>query len=190
MPLLIIVAFSISLYWGIYQRINVNLFWGNGVIARMLGLPSCDLANFIYWTNRFTQVGQGNNPLKALPAMFKFIAYINGQIRKRRENPDEGLISSLIRAQESDDRLTDNEILAMIFLLLTAGHETTVNLLGTSFLVLLQHPEQANSLYEDISRVPRRSRNSSGLSVRRKRLQNGMLARISSLKESISRRVT
>ena len=68
---------------------------------------------------------------------------------ERRANPDDGLISGLVGASDDDDRLADNEVVAMIFLLLLAGHDTTANLIGSSIVALLDHPEQIDALRED-----------------------------------------
>lgn len=66
-------------------------------------------------------------------------------------NPDEALITALVMANEDGDKLSRDEIAAMIFLLLLAGHDTTANLIGSSTLALLEHPEQADRLREDAS---------------------------------------
>jgi cytochrome P450 PksS len=68
---------------------------------------------------------------------------------ERRTDPDDGLITALVRAQEDGDALDDNEVVAMIFLLLLAGHDTTANLIGSSLVTLLDHPEQLARLREE-----------------------------------------
>jgi cytochrome P450 len=70
---------------------------------------------------------------------------------ERRTNPDDALITALVAANEDGDKLSKDEIAAMIFLLLLAGHDTTANLIGTSTLALLEHPDQADRLREDAS---------------------------------------
>ena len=70
------------------------------------------------------------------------MGYLKKLIRERRIRPRDDLISGLVKAQEGNDQLTDDEVLAMIFLLLSAGHETTVNLIGSGALALLEHPDQ------------------------------------------------
>jgi cytochrome P450 PksS len=75
-----------------------------------------------------------------------FIRYLRRFIEKRRRDPREDLVSALIQAEEAGDKLSEDELLAMVFLLLIAGHETTVNLIGTGMLALLEHPEQMDKL--------------------------------------------
>jgi cytochrome P450 PksS len=63
------------------------------------------------------------------------------------------LLSALVHTQESGERLTEDEVVAMVSLLLIAGHETTVNLIGNGMLALLQHPEQMELLRSDPSLI-------------------------------------
>ena len=64
----------------------------------------------------------------------------------RRRDPQDDLISALIKAEEAGDRLSEDELLAMVFLLLIAGHETTVNLIGNGMLALFEHRKQMEQL--------------------------------------------
>jgi cytochrome P450 len=75
--------------------------------------------------------------------------YLRKFIHKRRANPQNDLVSALIQAEEAGDRLSEDELLAMVMLLLVAGHETTVNLIGCGTLALLEHPEQMEKLRRD-----------------------------------------
>src|SRR3990172_3690217 len=72
--------------------------------------------------------------------------YFVDLVRRRREQPRDDLISALTTARDAQDRLTEDELLAMCMLLLIAGHETTVNLLGNGLLTLLGHPAQLTLL--------------------------------------------
>jgi cytochrome P450 len=72
-------------------------------------------------------------------------------IERRRAEPEDDLLTALVRAEEAGDRLSEDELLAMAFLLLVAGHETTVNLIASGALALLEHPEQAEALRSDPS---------------------------------------
>jgi cytochrome P450 PksS len=67
----------------------------------------------------------------------------------RRVSPEDDLISALVQAEEAGDRLSQDELLAMSFLLLVAGHETTVNLIASGTLALIEHPEQLENLKAD-----------------------------------------
>jgi cytochrome P450 len=68
--------------------------------------------------------------------------YMNEQIELRQTNPTADILSNLVHVEEQGDSLDRMELLAMIFLLLVAGHETTVNLIGNGILALLEHPDQ------------------------------------------------
>jgi cytochrome P450 PksS len=70
-------------------------------------------------------------------------------VRERRRAPADDLVTALVSAEEAGDKLSEDELLAMIFLLLVAGYETTVNLIGNGTLALLQHPDQLAKLRAD-----------------------------------------
>jgi cytochrome P450 len=79
-------------------------------------------------------------------------AYLAGLIEDKRRSPGEDLLSGLIRTRDEDgDALTPAELRGMAFLLLVAGHETTVNLIANGTLALLRHPEQLAALRADPS---------------------------------------
>ncbi|MBJ6949992.1 cytochrome P450, partial [Vibrio cholerae] len=75
-------------------------------------------------------------------------------LNEKRLNPAADLISELVQTKEQEDRLSNNELLSTIWLLIIAGHETTVNLISNGVLSLLQHPEQMNLLRENPSLIP------------------------------------
>jgi cytochrome P450 len=83
--------------------------------------------------------------------MEAFVGYLRVMFEEKRENPGEDLFSKLVGAEEAGDKLTEDELLAMAFLLLVAGHETTVNLIGNGTLALLTHPDQFERLRSDPS---------------------------------------
>ena len=68
--------------------------------------------------------------------------YIRALADLRRRDPRDDLLTGLVQAEDEGERLSEEELLAMVFLLLVAGHETTVNLLATGTLALLNHPDQ------------------------------------------------
>jgi Cytochrome P450 len=70
-------------------------------------------------------------------------------IAAKRAQPKDDLISALVQAEEAGERLREEELVAMVFLLVVAGHETTVNLIGNGALALLQFPEQLARLRDD-----------------------------------------
>jgi cytochrome P450 len=79
---------------------------------------------------------------KGQEAGVKLVEYFMDLVRQRREAPQADLITGLIQVRDGGDRLSEREMLEMCQLLLIAGHETTVNLLGNGLLLLLQHPDQ------------------------------------------------
>ncbi len=111
------------------------------IIGRMLGVPEDDEARFARWARAFLSIST-RNPLPVIPSILRFINYPRTLIKLRRARPADDLLSALIQAREGSDALSDDEIVAMVVLLLTAGHETTVNLIASGTLTLLQHPEQ------------------------------------------------
>jgi cytochrome P450 len=123
------------------------------VIAELLGVPAEDHARFHRWSNRLVSVSSGRDMLRALPAALSFVRYLRKLVEQRRADPGDDLIPALIRAEEAGDRLSEDELLAMAFLLLVAGHETTVNLIASGTLALLEHPEQTDWLRRDPSLV-------------------------------------
>jgi cytochrome P450 len=79
----------------------------------------------------------------------EFVTYFRGLIAERRETPGDDLLSALVHVYEQGDVLTEREVLATCVLLLIAGHETTVNLIGNGVLALLREPEQFARLRAD-----------------------------------------
>jgi cytochrome P450 len=114
------------------------------VIAQMLGVPLEDRHKFHQWSAAVVAAGSGSTfaTLRAIPALYAFVNYIRGLVKLRRAEPQDDLISALIAAQEAGDQLSEDELVGMIFLMLIAGHETTVNLIGNGTLALLEHPDQ------------------------------------------------
>jgi cytochrome P450 len=123
------------------------------VIAELLGVPAEDHARFHSWSNRLVSVSSGREMLRAVPAALSFVRYLRKLVEQRRAGPEDDLLTALIRAEEAGDKLSEDELLAMAFLLLVAGHETTVNLIASGTLALLEHPEQTARLRRDPSLV-------------------------------------
>lgn len=116
------------------------------VIAEMLGIPSADRDKFRDWTRNLLFVPDADENRRAA---MEFGMYMNSLIDERRDNPQEDVLSGLIQAEEAGDRLDRMELLSMLFLLLVAGHETTVNLIANGTLLLLQHPDQMQKLKDN-----------------------------------------
>ncbi|HEX8706221.1 MAG TPA: cytochrome P450 [Myxococcaceae bacterium] len=116
------------------------------VIAEMLGVPREDHVRFREWvTIIFTPaVGGDFEPLRR--AAKELHLYLTDFLARRRAEPGDDLTSALISAEEQGAHLTSEELLAMVFLLMVAGHETTVNLLSSGMRALLENPEQLQRL--------------------------------------------
>jgi cytochrome P450 len=119
------------------------------IIAEMLGVPLSDQNKFRRWSNRLVSATTVREALTSIPAVLMFTRYIRKLIERRRASPQDDMISALVAAEEAGDKLNEEELLGMIFLLLVAGHETTVNLIATGTLALLQNPEQLERLRRD-----------------------------------------
>jgi cytochrome P450 len=117
------------------------------VIAEMLGVPVGDRHKFHHWSSAMLSAGASRfGLLRAMPSALRFMRYIRRLIQTRRANLSDDLISALITAKEASERLSDDELLSMILLLIVAGHETTVNLIATGMLALLEHPDELERL--------------------------------------------
>ena len=112
------------------------------VISEMLGIPAADRPRFQKWSNAIVAVTASPNLFRVLPAIWMFVRYIRRMIAAKRADPQDDLISALMRAEEAGERLSEEELVAMVFLLVVAGHETTVHLIGNGALALLRFPEQ------------------------------------------------
>ena len=119
------------------------------VICELLGIPTQDRHKFRIWSHAFIGI---SNEAEAEPSgnsLFEFVEYIGRLIHQRRHDPQDDLISRLVHAEEEGERLTEQELFSMIALLIVAGHETTVNLIGNGMATLLQHPDQAALLQRE-----------------------------------------
>jgi cytochrome P450 PksS len=119
------------------------------VICEMLGIPAEDRVGFHRWSNAIVAATAAPSAFRILPAAWRFVRYLRRVIAAKRERPADDLISALLQAEEAGDRLSQHELEAMVFLLVVAGHETTVNLIGNAVLALLEWPEQCERLRAD-----------------------------------------
>ena len=120
------------------------------VIADMLGIPAEERQQFRAWTQDLLAfLAAPQRATAGIAAAEAFMACIKALIERKRAHPDDDLTSELVRAEEAGDRLSEDELITMIWLLIVGGHETTVNLLGNGVLALLQHPEQLRLLQRD-----------------------------------------
>lgn len=115
------------------------------VIADMMGVSAGERDRFRrYMSNTIADVSPGDG-LKLVPKLWNAFG-LNGLLKRmvddRRRSPKDDLTTALVQAEEGGNRLSEAELMAMLFLILFAGHETTVNLIGSGLLALLEHPDQ------------------------------------------------
>ena len=129
------------------------------VISEMLGVPPEDNARFSTWSR---ELARSLDPDFVVPqdelerrnrAIEEFTDYFRELIAVRRREPKDDLISGLIAAEDDGQKLSENELLSTCILLLVAGHETTVNLIGNGVQALMQHPDALRRLREDPSLI-------------------------------------
>ena len=124
------------------------------VIAEMLGLPVEDHDRLRDWSAVLFDSISMRFDAESVAKAEDFAAYITALIETKRREPREDLISQLVLAEEAGARLSEEELRALIVLLIFAGHETTVNLLGNGMLALFTHPAELDKLRRDLSLVP------------------------------------
>jgi cytochrome P450 len=116
------------------------------VICRLLGVPLDRSRDLLEWSHRMVKMYELDVPpeaaLEANRAADEFRAYVRELIRDRRVNPGGDMVSALVGARVDGSRLSDDEIVSTVIVLLNAGHEATVNTLGNGMLAFARHPEQ------------------------------------------------
>ncbi|WP_411103232.1 cytochrome P450 family protein [Streptomyces sp. cmx-4-9] len=125
------------------------------VISELLGVPVDDRYDFQRWTDRL--VLRGAEPPDAAvvnEAWQHMRGYVAGLLRAKRDHPGDDLLSGLISARDNEQELTEDELIATVFLLLAAGYLTTVNLIGGGIALLLTHPDQLDLLRSAPDRLP------------------------------------
>jgi cytochrome P450 len=128
------------------------------VICHLLGVPAGDQAQFRAWGH---DVAATLDPQTAAAAQADTRAaevalngYLQDLVRERRAHPDDSILSALIAAEDEGDRLSSGDVVSMAFLLLIAGFETTVNLIGNGTVALLGDPDSWDRLRQDPALVP------------------------------------
>lgn len=119
------------------------------VICELIGVPVEDRAQFREWSAAVVDVSM-SEPQAMRAATDALVDYFDRLVELRRERGlGDDLISHLLTATEDGDRLSHDELISMVFLILVAGHETTVNLIGNTVLTLLTDPPRYRALRED-----------------------------------------
>ncbi len=120
------------------------------VISEMLGVPEKDQDKFRKWSGDLINSGALSSERPAIsPDLLQLVQYVRKVVDDHRKNPRADVVTQLIEAEEKGDRLSDDEVVSTVVLLLVAGHETTVNLIGNGMLALLLNPEQLEKLKRD-----------------------------------------
>ena len=123
------------------------------VITELLGLPLADRPKFIAWAGGFTRFTGALGFLAMIPNVLAMKRYMERHLKTVRRKGGEGLIAEIVRVEKDGGQISPDEIVAMVFLLLFAGHETTTHLISGSVHELLKNPDLRDWLEEDWSRV-------------------------------------
>jgi cytochrome P450 len=122
------------------------------VICELLGIPVEDRDQFRAWSNAI--VADNAEPGAFRAAGEGMFHYFTKLVAAKRAEPGDDMVSALVDARDSGDSLNERELIAMLFLLLVAGHETTTNLIASGTLALLLNPAEMDRLRADASLLP------------------------------------
>ena len=123
------------------------------VICELLGLPLSDRPKFIAWASGFTRFTGTIGFISLIPNILAMRRYLEKQLEAVRENGGTGLIAELVRVEKEGEQIGRDEMVAMVFLLLFAGHETTTHLISGSVYELLRNPGLRDWLEQDWNRA-------------------------------------
>lgn len=125
------------------------------VISEMLGMPEADKNQIRDWSGAIVKtldpILSDEELAAAYSANRELNRHLDAVIEWKRADPADDLLTALIEAEEDGDRMSARELRDQVSLLFVAGHETTVNLIGTGIREMLRHPEQAEELRADPS---------------------------------------
>ena len=129
------------------------------VIAELIGVPPADRHLLRPWSNAIVKMYEYGLPegrqAAAERAAGEFVAYLRGVVADRRVRPrDDDLVTDLVQAADAGERLSEDEVVGTCVLLLMAGHEATVNVVGNGVVALLRHPDEWRRVVGDASLVP------------------------------------
>jgi len=121
------------------------------VIAEMLGIPAAERQQFEAWTKAVAAGSSGavTRFVLGLPALLQSARYLRELIARRRADPGDDILTALLQAEEAGDKLSEDEVIGMMALLILAGYETTMGLISAGTLALVQHPEQRRRFTEE-----------------------------------------
>jgi len=126
------------------------------VISELMGVPAPDRAQVRAWADGVMHRDDGvtDVPAAAVEASINLIVYYQGMVAERRTKPTDDLTTALLEAEIDGDRLTDDEVLGFMFLMVIAGNETTTKLLANAAFWGHKNPDQLAPIYADLERVP------------------------------------
>ncbi|KAA3645698.1 MAG: cytochrome P450 [Chloroflexi bacterium] len=128
------------------------------VITEMLGVPTENSTVLLNWSHAMVKMYQlgrtAEDEKAAVKAAEEFVTYLKEYVAERRKQPKDDLITKLIEVEEEGEKLSEDELIANCILLLNAGHEATVNVIGNSVNALLKNPEQLQLLREQAGFIP------------------------------------
>jgi cytochrome P450 len=137
----------------------VNEFAGKlpmDVISELMGVPHADRDQVRAWADAVMHRDEGvtDVPATAIDASINLIVYYQAMVAERRGKSSDDLTSALLEAEIDGDRLTDDEIIGFMFLMVIAGNETTTKLLANAAFWGHRNPDQLTAVYADLERVP------------------------------------
>jgi cytochrome P450 len=137
----------------------VNDFAGKlpmDVISELMGVPQADRDQVRAWADgvMHREDGVTDVPAEAIEASLNLIVYYQEMVAERRRQLTDDLTSALLEAEIDGDRLTDDEVLGFMFLMVIAGNETTTKLLANAAFWGHQNPDQLTQVYDDTAKVP------------------------------------
>ncbi|MFA5707130.1 cytochrome P450 [Mycolicibacterium sp.] len=126
------------------------------VISELMGVPQPDRDQVRAWADAVMHRDDGvtDVPPAAIEASLNLIVYYQEMVAQRRKKPTEDLTSALLGAEIDGDKLTDDEVLGFMFLMVIAGNETTTKLLANAAFWGHRNPDQLTPVYADLERVP------------------------------------
>jgi cytochrome P450 len=124
------------------------------VICEMLGIPPEDREQTRKWAEGLLGAQTPELQEENRRNISEFTAYLRQLFVRKREHPGDDLTAQLLQVEVEGDRLSEDEVVAMVFILFVAGHITTVNLIANGVYALLTHPEQAQKLRDNLTLVP------------------------------------
>ncbi|MFJ8597734.1 cytochrome P450 [Streptomyces shenzhenensis] len=123
------------------------------VICDLLGIPDQHRLDFRIWTDSLVAPDPAR-PEAGKGAVVAMLEYFTRLLRDKRAEPGDDLLSDLIAVRDDGDRLSEDELMSLAFLILFAGYENAVQLIGNSVLALLSHPDQLAALRRDPGLLP------------------------------------